>query len=76
LDKLRDGDPGAMESAAKRKAASASVGDYDGRPAKRQKVPVRATPQVVRAAAVVAAEMRGVLAGMRESRGGSGLQLH
>lgn len=31
-----------MESAAKRKAASAAVGDSDGRPAKRQKVPVRA----------------------------------
>lgn len=31
-----------MESAAKRKAASAAVGDSDGRPTKRQKVPVRA----------------------------------
>ena len=31
-----------MESAAKRKAASAAVGDGDSRPAKRQKVPVRA----------------------------------
>jgi hypothetical protein len=31
-----------MESAAKRKAASAAVGDSDGRPSKRQKVPVRA----------------------------------
>ncbi|KAL5121310.1 hypothetical protein ACEQ8H_000778 [Pleosporales sp. CAS-2024a] len=30
-----------MESAAKRKAASAAVGDSDGRPAKRQKVPAQ-----------------------------------
>lgn len=36
-----------MESAAKRKAASAAMGDSDGRPAKRQKVPVRAAPQGV-----------------------------
>jgi len=36
-----------MESAAKRKAASAAMGDGDGRPAKRQKVPVRAAPQGV-----------------------------
>tara|TARA_R110002003_G_scaffold126_45_gene11807 strand:- start:9385 stop:9492 length:108 start_codon:yes stop_codon:yes gene_type:complete len=35
-----------MESAAKRKAASAAVGDSDGRPAKRQKVPVCAVPVV------------------------------
>ena len=31
-----------MESAAKRKAASAAAGDHDGRPAKRQKGTVRA----------------------------------
>jgi hypothetical protein len=37
--------PGKMESASKRKAASAAMGDSDGRPAKRQKVPVRATPK-------------------------------
>lgn len=36
-----------MESAAKRKAASAAMGDGDGRPAKRQKVPVRAVPNRV-----------------------------
>jgi hypothetical protein len=36
-----------MESAAKRKAASAAMGDGDGRPAKRQKMPVRAAPRVV-----------------------------
>jgi hypothetical protein len=35
-----------MESAAKRKAASAAVGDSDGRPAKRQKVPVCAVSVV------------------------------
>jgi hypothetical protein len=34
-----------MESAAKRKAANAGVGDGDARPAKRQKVPVRAAPK-------------------------------
>jgi hypothetical protein len=47
LDSLRDRDTTEMESAAKRKAASASVGDNDGRPAKRQKVPVRAAPESV-----------------------------
>ena len=36
-----------MESAAKRKAASAAVGDGEGRPAKRQKVPVCAVPNGV-----------------------------
>jgi len=38
-----------MESAAKRKAGSAAAGDGDGRPAKRQKVPVRAACQRVAA---------------------------
>jgi hypothetical protein len=42
-----------MESAAKRKAASAAMGEGDGRPAKRQKVPVRATPRGGEASSVV-----------------------
>jgi hypothetical protein len=37
--------PAKMESASKRKAAGAAVADGDGRPAKRQKVPVCAAPK-------------------------------
>lgn len=54
-----------MESASKRKAASAALGDGDGRPPKRQKAPVRAAPEVLDAASVVDQKWRATSSAMR-----------